>query len=145
MSLQGSEMITIVYVSRPRPELSPFDILGILESARRNNRMHGVTGVLFASARTFLQVIEGPEEQVRATFARISADSRHDQVTVLARAPIARRRFQRWYMRSLAAAEATALIGSRDDLLILSEWHIWELIDDICGTVSCRWIGEQPS
>lgn len=70
----------------------------ILETARRKNALSGLTGFLHRESDIYYHWLEGPEDEVRATFSRISADDRHDEVDVLARQPTETRSFPTWSM-----------------------------------------------
>ncbi|WP_426167342.1 BLUF domain-containing protein [Sandarakinorhabdus sp. DWP1-3-1] len=72
---------------------------GILLQARRNNPRDGLTGALIVRADLYLQLIEGPEAAIDATFARIARDDRHLQVTKICHGPAAERLFPAWSMR----------------------------------------------
>jgi hypothetical protein len=88
----------LVYASRP----FGFDaamLNGILSDARRLNPPNDVTGALICRADLYLQLLEGPEDAVEATFARIAKDDRHLEVQRLVSRPIAQRLFPDWAMR----------------------------------------------
>jgi hypothetical protein len=88
----------LVYASRP----FGFDaamLNGILSDARRLNPPNDVTGALICRADLYLQLLEGPEDAVKATFARIARDDRHLEVQRLVSRPIAQRLFPDWAMR----------------------------------------------
>ena len=57
----------------------------ILRTARARNASLGITGALMLYDSWFAQVLEGPESAVKALFARIEADKRHNGVEVLER------------------------------------------------------------
>jgi hypothetical protein len=73
-------------------------ILAIVANSRRNNAANNVTGALLFTASGFAQVLEGPRDIVERTFERISADPRHDDVTILSFTPTERRSFPDWSM-----------------------------------------------
>jgi hypothetical protein len=88
----------LVYASRP----FGFDaamLNGILSEARRLNPPNDVTGALICRADLYLQLLEGPKDAVKATFARIARDDRHLEVQRLVSRPIAQRLFPDWAMR----------------------------------------------
>jgi hypothetical protein len=98
-------LLQLVYASRP----FGFDagtLTGILFDARRCNTRDGVTGALICRDDLFLQLLEGPEPAVEATYARIRADERHVEVRQLLRRMIANdaRMFGAWAMRDDPAA-----------------------------------------
>ncbi len=72
---------------------------GILLQARRNNARNGLTGALIVRADLYLQLIEGPDDAIEATFARIIGDNRHLGVQLLLRETVSERIFPAWTMR----------------------------------------------
>ncbi|PZN97637.1 MAG: blue light sensor protein [Alphaproteobacteria bacterium] len=72
---------------------------GILLQARRNNPRNGLTGALIVRADLYLQLLEGPEAAIDATYARIARDDRHLQVTTIVKETVAERMFPAWSMR----------------------------------------------
>ena len=87
----------LIYMSEP----FGFDdamLNGILSISRRNNMRDGLTGALVCRRDIYLQLLEGPEANVEATYARISGDDRHLAVTRLASEPAEARLFPDWAM-----------------------------------------------
>jgi hypothetical protein len=95
-------MFRLIYTSRPCIEGTPDHrnqaLRSILESARRNNRVSGVTGVLFYSRDSFLQILEGERCAVETTFEFIVTDRRHQDATVMLEADTRERLFGAWSM-----------------------------------------------
>lgn len=91
-------MRQILYVSTSTVPGDRADLSGILNQSRHNNAMDGITGLLWSDGRHFLQVFEGPEESVAATFERISHDPRHTDLTVLSDRATEAREFGDWSM-----------------------------------------------
>lgn len=86
-----------VYTSRP----FGFDagiLNGILLDARRANARDGVTGALICRADIYLQLLEGPREQVANTLERIKRDDRHMDVKVHVEEDVPERMFGQWAM-----------------------------------------------
>lgn len=73
------------------------EILSILEHARANNARHGLTGALLYFEGRFIQILEGPDDEVRERFDAICADPRHRNIQV-SEDVIARRQFPDWTM-----------------------------------------------
>ncbi|MGY1618649.1 BLUF domain-containing protein [Geodermatophilus sp. SYSU D00691] len=71
---------------------------GLFTQARRNNKERQVTGALLVHGDWFVQVLEGDEAAVRALYARIERDVRHERVSLLQTEPVERRVFGRWAM-----------------------------------------------
>lgn len=91
-------MRQILYVSNSTVPGDRADLSGILNQSRHNNAMDGITGLLWSDGTYFLQVFEGPEESVAATFDRIKADPRHEGLIVLIDRPTHAREFGDWSM-----------------------------------------------
>ncbi len=70
--------------------------------ARSNNKRHGITGALLMSDDWFVQALEGDEAAVRALFAHIEKDARHDSVSVIETGE-AQRVFAKWSMARVSA------------------------------------------
>jgi hypothetical protein len=79
----------------------------ILASARRYNAVNGITGMLLYFNGIFLQVLEGPQAEVRSTFDRILQDPRHFGVFKMDEIGVDQRCFSDWSMgfQSLASAD----------------------------------------
>jgi Sensors of blue-light using FAD len=79
------------------------DLEEILGHARRSNAAQQVTGALVYVDGTFLQVLEGDRATVQSLMSRISADVRHETVTVLKESDIAAPVFRDWRMAYVSA------------------------------------------
>jgi Sensors of blue-light using FAD len=93
-------LIQLTYASQPFGFDGP-TLAGILLDARRCNARDGITGALICRDDLFLQMLEGPEDKVEATYRRIIKDDRHLEVRALSRRAIAddSRIFAHWAMR----------------------------------------------
>ena len=91
-------MLQIVYISTARQLHDAASLEAILEVSRRNNEAAGVTGLLVAGGRRFLQALEGPDAAVLATYARIHADKRHQALVLLSSSHVEARAFGDWSM-----------------------------------------------
>ncbi len=92
-------LIELLYVSRSRQRFDDQALTELLRIARRNNQGHGITGLLlYDGAGTFIQALEGEDEQVMRLFNRITTDERHDHVHVLGRQRLQQRSFPEWQM-----------------------------------------------
>lgn len=92
-------MEQLLYISTSRSEgPSLVEIESILSASRRNNRRDGLSGLLIVGGRRFLQVLEGPAEQLADAYARIKRDPRHFAIVELSRRTVERASFPDWYM-----------------------------------------------
>ncbi len=106
----------LIYMSEP----FGFDdgmLNGILSISRRNNARDGLTGALVCRRDIYLQLLEGPEAAVMATYARIAEDDRHLAIRQLVSAPVDSRIFPDWAMlddpaRSWLWSEADVAAGA---------------------------------
>ncbi len=73
-------------------------LAGILSAARRNNPRDGITGALICRHDLYLQLIEGPADAIDALYAKIAADDRHSNVTLLLTEDMGERMFPDWAM-----------------------------------------------
>jgi Sensors of blue-light using FAD len=98
-------MFQLVYISTSRIQVTATLLDSILAVSRINNDRAGVTGMLVAGTRRFLQALEGPEQAVMDTFARIKNDPRHHAFVLLTGRSIERRAFGDWSMASERGSE----------------------------------------
>ncbi len=87
-----------IYASSPFGfDLSVLD--DILTISRANNARDDITGTLICRADMYLQLIEGPDAAIQATYARICADDRHLDIKLLVSRTVDGRMFPHWAMR----------------------------------------------
>jgi len=91
-------LVRLLYASRAANEVAHDELLKILSQSKTNNPAGGITGVLCASGRIFLQVLEGGRMQVNALYNQIAADRRHKDVVILSYEEISERKFAGWSM-----------------------------------------------
>jgi hypothetical protein len=90
--------LQLVYASRP----FGFDagkLIDILFKARAWNAKADVTGCLICRDDIYLQLLEGPAENVTRIYKKILEDDRHVEVTQLVRRGVPERMFGKWAMR----------------------------------------------
>ena len=128
-----------IYASRP----FGFDA-GVLDDlltiSRSRNARDGVTGTLICRADMYLQLIEGPDAAIEATYARIAADDRHADVIPLVTRTVTDRLFPHWAMRDdpprswmwTADQVAAGAIGraTPDDIIAIFERLAAEAADE---------------
>ncbi len=91
-------IITLVYASSAATLLDREQLLELMAKARQNNAEHNITGMLLYKDGNFLQVLEGPKDEVERTFHRIRRDRRHQDVLVLLEEERTHRTFPDWSM-----------------------------------------------
>ncbi len=91
-------MKRIIYCSQATDDVTPDELITLLELARHKNEQVGLTGMLLYSSQSFLQVLEGEPEALADVYVRIAADPRHTHLRLLMDAEIPMRLFPDWTM-----------------------------------------------
>lgn len=122
-----TELTQLIYASQP----FGYDAIllsGILNDARRCNLRDDITGALVCRQDIYLQLLEGPSEQVAAAYTRICRDDRHIGVNQLVSRQITDRMFEGWAMLH---DPAKSLIWTKDQIEkgILDRTSPIEIID----------------
>ncbi|RZL08748.1 MAG: BLUF domain-containing protein [Hymenobacter sp.] len=97
----------IIYHSLAAGEgISPENLMHLLRQARAYNQDHRLTGLLLYAADTheFVQVIEGPRDEVQYLYAKILHDPRHKHSFTLHEGLATGRMFPDWRMGFAPAA-----------------------------------------
>ncbi|RYY19198.1 MAG: BLUF domain-containing protein [Cytophagaceae bacterium] len=86
--------------------ISPEALAELLRQARTYNQNHRLTGLLLyaASTKEFVQVLEGPRDEVEAIYHKIAPDPRHKHAFVLHEGLAEYRMFPDWRMGFAHAA-----------------------------------------
>jgi hypothetical protein len=92
------KLVQLVYASRMPVRMPLSEILAIIEHAQRKNELMGITGVMTFSDEAFLQILEGPRGAVNQLYAKLMADPRHTDLTLLGYEAVSERRFSEWSM-----------------------------------------------
>ncbi|MEL7464787.1 MAG: BLUF domain-containing protein [Pseudomonadota bacterium] len=87
----------LVYYSQRNPSAA-LDLKQIIQSCHRNNAPMNITGMLHFSGTAFLQVLEGGRAEVSATYHRIAADPRHNNIILISCSDVSERLFPTWSM-----------------------------------------------
>lgn len=114
--MRGTLVLSIAYVSAANDPVSDGDIALLLTTSRANNERDGITGALLYHRGRFIQILEGPDEMVRARFDVIAADPRHRSVQVMRDQVGVSRQFPGWTMgfRPLSDESVQQLEGFED-------------------------------
>ncbi len=91
-------LIRLIYISAAIEHFSDEALTALLAQSRENNKPRGVTGLLIYKNKTFIQVLEGEQNNVEALFNKIKQDRRHTATIRLGAERIAQRDFGHWYM-----------------------------------------------
>ncbi|HBI82754.1 BLUF domain-containing protein [Orrella sp. NBD-18] len=91
-------LVRLLYVSRSVDPSDEVATQSILDSARKFNASHGITGILCYGGGIYLQAIEGGRKAVNELYGHILHDKRHQDVVLLHYSEITERRFGGWTM-----------------------------------------------
>ncbi|MCG8529006.1 MAG: BLUF domain-containing protein [Opitutales bacterium] len=90
----------LIYKSLSTDEIVSNETLQeIIEKGSKNNSEKDISGLLLLTGNQFLQVLEGPLEEVNQLYLKICKDTRHHHVNLLNFELIAERYFETWNMR----------------------------------------------
>lgn len=93
-------LVRLIYTSRA-PSPHPNDLSNILHTSRTMNPRFGITGALCFLDGAYMQYLEGEEPEVRALYAAIERDERHQSPRLLELTRIQVRFFPAWSMALL--------------------------------------------
>lgn len=109
--------LQIVYASSATEPVKESFLHGLLDVSRKNNDALGITGVLLCVNGSFLQVLEGPAENVESLYEQISFDRRHGAVVLLLKREVEERGFADWTMGYVNVKKGSADFEGLFDLL----------------------------
>ncbi len=96
-------MLRLLYASQAAPDVAEGQVRDILRSARTHNAAVGLTGVLVHAGGVFMQVLEGPEQEVLRLYVKILDDKRHGNCRLIYVSPARERLFEQWSMGMIEA------------------------------------------
>lgn len=98
IALLSASVYRVLYRSRATFQPSAAQLQELLAKARAENARLQISGLLLYSEGMFVQVLEGPEEAVRALYAKIEQDPRHTRVDTVSEGLQPARQFAEWSM-----------------------------------------------
>lgn len=105
-------MIRIAYISKVAEDFGKAELGNVLRASRLRNERDGISGMLMYHGTSVLQILEGPEDMVRACYGRIRVDPRHSHIEPLDKRTVASRSFSDWSMGLAEPENVKALPGS---------------------------------
>ena len=133
---------SLTYTSLARLDLESSDLEAIHDTAERENKARGITGLLIFNGTHFLQIIEGDAPTLSQLLENLRRDPRHSGLEVRHDAPIEQRSFPDWSMElvkvsanSLAARDTVQdrLPGDISDRV---RNRVIRMTDGISGTIA---------
>ena len=102
-------MLRMFYISAAKRLVTASELSDILAVSRERNRLDNITGVILYQEGSFAQVLEGPEDAVRACFARIEKDRRHSGCAIILEETAEARLFDGWDMEIVSMVKMAAM------------------------------------
>ena len=111
-------LIHLIYSSVSRIQFRREDLIDLLRFSQQNNASIDVTGMLLYADNSFMQILEGEEEQVTQLYEKIEKDKRHHEIVIIAKEPIAKHSFGEWSMgyADITSEEINTILGANDVL-----------------------------
>lgn len=91
-------MLQLVYISEAKEDISLQEVNEIVAKATAFNQQKHITGCLVFHGGHFLQILEGPENEVKQLFDKIIVDQRHSSVQLLRQEITEKQHFASWNM-----------------------------------------------
>lgn len=92
-------MFQLLYVSTAVQLMEELQLMEILNKSKKNNALKGISGFLLYMDGTFVQVLEGPQKEVKDLYSeKICQDNRHYGSKVLVERTVIDREFAEWSM-----------------------------------------------
>ena len=92
------KLTSLTYTSLARLDLQTTDLEDIHRTAREQNALDGITGLLVFNGTHFLQIIEGSETAIEELVERLRRDPRHTGFEIRDRQKVDARSFPDWSM-----------------------------------------------
>jgi hypothetical protein len=90
----------LIYKSRASTDVVSNEVINqLVEQSAKANKARQITGLLLLSGNRFLQVLEGPYQDVNRLYGNIMRDTRHCDVELVTFEPMESRYFEEWNMR----------------------------------------------
>ncbi len=96
--MQIQPLYRLVYISRATTDITPEVVKNLLVESRMRNEKYRISGLLIYMNHNFLQVLEGPKNDVEQLYNNIVIDPRHTGTEVLEAKTINDRIFSEWKM-----------------------------------------------
>ena len=90
-------LIQLIYTSTLIAD-TPDVMADILQTSRRANKSHNISGMLLCAKGGVLQVLEGEDDVVSKLYRSIELDKRHNNIFLLSKTEVVERQFASWAM-----------------------------------------------
>ncbi len=108
--LDAHILVSMTYASSANPDVSAKDFNEILQQAKENNAVNGITGMLIFNKNYFLQTLEGPRAQINRLLYSLIADTRHHDLQIIETRELKHRDWAKWSMNYASPTPDNAAI-----------------------------------
>lgn len=116
----------LIYSSVPSRILTEEEVQDLLTVSRRENEIRNITGMLLCLPETYIQLIEGRENEIRKLYLNLLNDRRHHKVITLKEGIIEKRFFPAW---SMAYDRRNISLQNPEGSFDFSDEEVFELFD----------------
>lgn len=95
----------LIYVSAATREMSPEDLISLLDQSREKNARLSITGLLVYHKKEFMQLLEGDKAEIFTLYETICRDDRNHHNHLMWDGSIKQRSFSDWAMAFIAPAD----------------------------------------
>ncbi len=81
--MNAQPLVAKTYLSQSKLDWTDEAIDQLLERSKQNNATRGITGAMIYANGYFMQLIEGPQNEVETLYSAIEADTRHSVLSLL--------------------------------------------------------------
>ncbi len=92
-------MYHLIYKSKPLESNNQDLLLSIFEASQKKNKELNITGLLLATDKHFIQLLEGDKSEINQLYHNIAKDARHTELEIISFQPIEKRSFPEWTMK----------------------------------------------
>lgn len=97
-AVAAEPVFQLLYISAANQEFTEEELQALLTLARERNQAVGVSGMLLFHEGSFIQALEGPQDEVQRIYEKIGRDPRHSETRILFRGELEQRDFEGWSM-----------------------------------------------
>ncbi len=93
------QLYRLIYMSKPVQEMTQDLQFSIFGTSEEHNKELGITGILLATDKHFIQLLEGEKRAVNKLYHTIVQDRRHQEIELISFSQIEQKCFPEWSMK----------------------------------------------
>ena len=138
-------MHELTYTSLANKNISSKDLNDILNTAKKFNEAHSITGCLVYHNGQFVQTLHGEKKVIFDLLEKIKLDNRHTNINLVWEGPADKEVFHGWNMAYFSPEDSNnpseGLIDFEKNLITLSSFYkadsasvriFWSIVKDLC-------------